>query len=70
MSGSEKRNAERNNGRLITGKHHYQDPPAPDLIPSGLNLGSDYPSIDQKEARIGLRFKITPKTPYFDNRTK
>ena len=31
--------------------------------PFRLNLGSDYPRIDQKEARIGLRFKITPKTP-------
>jgi hypothetical protein len=29
-------------------------------IPSGLNLASDYISPTRKEARIGLRFKITP----------
>jgi len=37
---------------------------------SGLNTASDYPSLAQKEARIGLRFKITPNQPYFANRTK
>jgi hypothetical protein len=65
VSGSEKRNAERNNGRLITRKRHYQDPPVPGLIPSGLNPGSDYPFPYPKEARIGLRFKITSNQPYF-----
>jgi hypothetical protein len=56
MFESEKRIAERNNGGLIPRKRHYQDPPVPDLIQSGLNLAFDYPSPYLKQARIGLRF--------------
>jgi len=45
-------------------------PPCPphDLIPSGLNPASDYPFHIPKEARIGLRFKITSNKAYFGNR--
>jgi len=47
-------------------------PPCPlhDLIPSGLNMGSDCPFPYRKEARIGLRFKTSPNQPYFGNRAK
>ncbi len=38
-------------------------------IQSGPNSAFDYPLIDQKEARIGLRLKIAPNQPYFCNRT-
>jgi hypothetical protein len=41
-----------------------------DLIPSGLNMGSDYPFRIPKEARIVLRFKTTSNWAYFYNRTK
>ena len=65
MSGSEKRNAERNNGRLISRNHQYQDPPAPDLIQSGLNMATDRPPPTPKRSPYRAPIENKPKSAVF-----